>query len=130
MEMDKAPSDDFYNLTLDDIPLILAIMAKESACNPDAISNDGHESVGLFQIIPRDWLPFGGKVKQNAANVFTGLWMLDRTLTKTGGDWRTTLAYWNCGQPKVEADACGTKGGYHFADHVISFWLPLFTKGE
>ena len=126
IEMEKSPDDDFYNLTFDDLPMLMAIMAAESGCDPSVVSSA--DAIGLFQIIPRDWLPFGKKLKNNSYNIYTGLWMLDRTLTKTGGDWRTTIAWWNCGQPKVEADECGSKGGYNFADHVIEFWKPLFEK--
>ena len=54
MEMDKAEGDDFHNLTMDDVPLVLAVMAMESACLDNV--TDG-QSLGLMQVIPRPWYP-------------------------------------------------------------------------
>lgn len=125
IEMEKAPKDDFHNLTLDDVPLIMAIMVAESGCDPHAVSSDGHGSTGLMQVIPRPWY---ADVSGNGMNVYVGMYIFDRSLDLSDGDKRLALAYYNCGVPKVEADACGTKGGVHYADKVLNFWLPLIEE--
>jgi hypothetical protein len=123
--MEKAPKDQFNNLTLDDVPLVLAVMAAESGCDPHLTSTDGYASIGLMQIIPRDWLP---NVRSNGMNVYTGMYILDRSIDLAYGDVRLALAYYNCGVPKVEADACGSHGGLNYADKVLDFWLPRFPE--
>ena len=125
LEMEMSPGDGFDHLTLDDLPLILSIMAAESGCDPHTESYAG--AIGLMGVIPRDWLP---DVRTNGLNVYTGMYILDRTLTKTDGDLRRALGAYNCGFVKLDANECGSRGGYAYAEHVLHFWLPLFTKGE
>ena len=120
LDMEMSPADAFDVLDYTYIPLIMAIMAKESACIEDA--TDGL-SYGLMQVIPRDWLP---NAKRNNTNVLAGMYILDGCLELSGGDVETALAYYNCGVDKVERDACGTRGGRHYATDVLNFWLPLF----
>ena len=121
LDMDMAPADTFDVLDDSHIPLIMAIMAKESACLEDA--TDGL-SYGLMQVIPRDWLP---NAYSNNTNVLAGMYILDGCLELADGDVLLALAFNNCGVPKVEADACGTRGGVHYAADVLDFWLPLFS---
>jgi len=122
-EMEMAAEHDFHNLTIDDTDLVLAVMAAESGCDPDVESGAG--AIGLMQVIPRDWLP---DVRSDSMNVYTGMYILDRSIDIADGDVRYALAFYNCGEPKVLADECGTKGGLHYADKVLNFWLPLFSK--
>jgi len=119
-EMDKAPEDDFYYLGPEHKNLILAVMAAESACLPDQVSSA--DAVGLMQVIPRPWYP---GVHSNNLNVYWGMYILDRSIMK-GGCIRNGLAAYNCGFVKLRAGECGSKGGYHYADNVLGFWLPLF----
>lgn len=123
LTMEMAPEHSFHNLMLEDVPLIMAVMAAESGCDPDAKSAAG--AIGLMQVIPRDWLP---DVRSNGMNVYTGMFILDRSLNLSDGDIRFALAYYNCGVPKVEADACGSLGGLNYADKVLHFWLPRFPE--
>ena len=123
LTMEMAEKDKFHNLTLDDVPLIMAVMAGESGCDPDVKSSAG--AIGLMQVIPRSWLP---DVRSDGMNVYTGILILDRSIDLAAGDVRLALAFYNCGVPKVEADACGTKGGLAYADKVLNFWKPLFVK--
>ena len=118
MEMEKAERDDFHNLTMDDVPLVLAVMAMESACLDNV--TDG-QSLGLMQVIPRPWYP---GTNNNGMNVYWGMYILDRSIDLAEGDVRYALAYYNCGVPKVEADACGSRGGLNYAEKVLSFWYP------
>ncbi len=121
LNRDMAPSDRFRHVSDKHRQLILAIMAKESACIEDA--TDGL-SYGLMQVIPRDWLP---NAYNNGTNVLAGLYILDGCLELADGDVELALAYYNCGVPKVENDACGKYGGVYYAADILDFWLPLFT---
>ena len=120
LEMDKSPEDDFIHLDKTHVPLVLSVMAKESACLTDV--SDG-QSIGLMQVIPRPWLP---DVRSNGMNIYTGMYILDRSIELADGDVALALAYYNCGVPKVEADACGKRGGKHYAQDVLTFWYPYF----
>ncbi len=121
LNMDMKPSDSFRHVSEDHRQLIMAIMAKESSCLEDA--TDGL-SYGLMQVIPRPWLP---NAYSNNTNVLAGMYILDGCLELSGGDVELALAFYNCGQPKVEENACGSRGGIHYAADVLSFWLPLFS---
>ena len=121
LNMEMSPVDAFDVLDNTHEDLIMAIMAKESACLEDA--TDGL-SYGLMQVIPRDWLP---NAYHNNTNVLAGMYILDGSLELADGDVLLALAFYNCGQPKVEADACGKRGGVHYAADILDFWLPLFT---
>jgi hypothetical protein len=121
LNMDMSVNDAFDVLDNSHLPLIMAIMAKESSCIEHA--TDGL-SYGLMQVIPRDWLP---NAYHNNTNVLAGLYILDGSLELADGDVELALAYYNCGVPKVENDACGKRGGVHYAADILSFWLPLFS---
>ena len=121
LDMEMSPTDAFDVLDNTHLPLIMAIMAKESACIEDA--TDGL-SYGLMQVIPRNWLP---NAYSNNTNVLAGMYILDGSFELADGEVKKALAYYNCGVPKVENDACGKRGGVHYAADVLNFWLPLFT---
>ena len=123
IEMEKAEKDDFHNLTLDNVPLVMAIMAAESSCVPHTKSSAG--AIGLMQVLPRDWLP---DVRSNGMNVYTGMYILDRSISNADGDVRLALAWYNCGEIGVAENKCGAKGGYVYAENVLNFWLPYFVK--
>ena len=120
MDMEMSPADAFDHLTDEHIPIILSIMAKESACQEHV--TDG-QSVGLMQVIPRGWLP---KVNTNRMNIYVGMSIFDGCLRLSEGNIALALAYYNCGVPKVESDACGRTGGKYYAEDVLEFWLPRF----
>ena len=121
LNMDMSVNDAFDVLDSTHEDLIMAIMAKESSCIEDA--TDGL-SYGLMQVIPRSWLP---NAYNNSTNVLAGMYVLDGCLELSGGDVELALAYYNCGVPKVEENACGRRGGIHYAADVLSFWLPMFS---
>ena len=120
LDMEMSPSDEFLHLSDEHIPIIMSIMAKESACDEDVTD-------GLMQVIPRDWLPDS---RSNRMNVYVGMSIFDGCLRLSGGDVELALAYYNCGVPKVERNACGTRGGMNYAADVLNFWLPLFMEAE
>lgn len=105
-------------------PLILAVIAAESGGNPRARSRAG--AIGLMQIIPRSWIGTEAELFDPNYNVRAGTWHLSLSLQLADGDLRTALAYYNCGPARVEADRCGTYGGYIYADDVLDHWVPLF----
>ena len=69
MEMEMSSDDAFHNLTMDDVPLVLAVMAMESACMDNV--TDG-QSLGLMQVIPRPWYP---GTNHNNMNVYWGMYI-------------------------------------------------------
>jgi hypothetical protein len=118
----KREDSNFNVLTTEDLPLILAVMAQESACDPNMVSTDGHGSVGLMQVIPRDWL--GACLDEIPCNIYWGIWILDRSIDQHGLE--KGLAVYNCSLEKVEADLCGPYGGMNYADKILNYWLPYF----
>lgn len=121
---------DRWHLEFPNVPkaLVYAIIAKESQGFPYLVSQDGHRSVGLMQIIPRSWTNTERKLKNPNINIYIGTWMLSSILARTQGDMRYTLAVYNCGDDGVEQDKCGTHGGYAYADDVLENYYPIFRK--
>ena len=119
--------DDFENLN--DVNLVLAIIAKESGGQADAInmSPNGNADVGLMQVTPRSWTATQEDLLMPRYNIWTGMWLLDNILDKTDGDIRYALAAYNCGFVKVDADKCGA-GGYNYADDILNNILPVFQE--
>lgn len=108
-----------------DTDLVLAVMAQESHCLPGAISDDGWASTGLMQVIPRPWTASKENLMIPRVNIYWGMWILDRSITRADGDIELALAAYNCGFEKVEADRCGPHGGYAYADKVLEwkYWF-------
>ncbi len=111
---------------LDSVPLVLAVMAHESACVDGQVSQDGYGSIGLMQVTPRAWTAPAEMLRIPRVNIYWGMWILDRSIAKANGDVRLGLAYYNCSAEAVHADRCGPRGGLNYADDVLSFWLPMF----
>ena len=107
-------------LTTDDLPLILAVMANESACNPRVVSSAG--AIGVMQVIPKPWL--GTCLNQTPCNIYWGIWILDRAIKNHGLE--MGLALYNCSPEGVANDKCGPTGGVHYSEEVREFWYPRF----
>ena len=107
-------------LTTDDLPLILAVMANESACNPDVVSSAG--AIGIMQVIPKPWL--GACLHQVPCNIYWGNWILDRAIKNHGLE--MGLALYNCSPEGVANDECGPTGGVHYSEEIRNFWYPRF----
>ena len=105
-----------------DPALALLVIVVETGGDPNYTGAAGE--VGLMGVIPRSWtLP---NLRNNSVNVQQGGHMLAVLLTRTGWDIRETLALYNCGEVKLEQDACGS-GGYGYADAALP-GLPLFQR--
>ena len=96
--------------------LIAAVMTMESGGNPNAVSRSG--AIGLMQIMPfhscATFDPDG--------NISCGVFILATYYHRAGDDWRTGLAYYNCGERGVKESRCGTTGGYAYADKVLNLY--------
>jgi len=100
-----------------DANLVAAVMTVESGGRQYAISRAG--AIGLMQIMPRfhkcaTYDPDG--------NIGCGVFILASYYHRAGDDWRTGLAYYNCGETGVKQGRCGKNGGYPYADLTISLW--------
>jgi len=107
-----------------DPALVLAVMAQESQGNPYAEAGDGWGSVGLMQVIPRNWTGTRTQLLNPAYNIYVGMRMLDFSTQKWGV--RLGLAHYNCSEEGVRNDACGSKGGLNYADRILEYWMPVF----
>jgi len=107
-----------------DPDLVLAVMAKESGCAPNA--TDGL-SYGLMQIVPRPWTLSETYLKQPKWNIWQGMWFLDTIYNseQNDGTWHRALAAYNCGWTSLDAGKCIPVGGPRYADSILGFWLPL-----
>ena len=109
--------------------LVLAVIAQESLGIPNvedtAIAyDDGRGAIGLMQIIPFSWRPPASWLSVPENNIYWGMRILNQVIRENGV--RTGLAAYNCGLVKVEANACGSYGGYNYADKVLTYWMPAF----
>lgn len=107
-----------------DVPvdLALAIIAQESKGHPRIISKDKYKSVGLMQIVPRDWVGTKDQLKDPRFNVEWGLWFLEKGLEYCEGDEYCSLRVYNCGPDNALGTSCGT----YYANRVTEFWKPYF----
>jgi hypothetical protein len=112
---------DFPNL---DPALVLAVMAQESQGFHDVSSTDGHNSIGLMQVIPRIWTGTESQLRDPAYNIFVGM----KILAYAQDEWGTEigLAHYNCSEHGVKHDTCGEYGGMNYSEKVLSYWLPMF----
>jgi soluble lytic murein transglycosylase-like protein len=109
-----------------DANLILAVMAKESHCNPYA---DDGVSVGVMAVTPRPEWWTKEQLFDVRINIYAGMGILSETIHQADGDIRTALAAYNCGWESLNANKCIDAGGYTYADDILSFWFPRF-QGE
>ncbi len=118
--------------TFPDVPIavIKAVMAQESQGINGLTSIDGHNSVGLMQVIPRSWTGTAKQLQDPAYNIYRGTWILSSALDQSGGDMLMALALYNCGEKVWEyltnPMVCGSKGGRFYAIRVLTYWCPLF----
>jgi len=112
----------YHILTTEDIPLILAVMANESACNPYVVSSKG--AIGVMQVMPKPYYPTC--LHQTPCNIHWGIWILDRAIEMHGLE--MGLAAYNCSLKGIANDACGPTGGIHYSERVMEFWLPFFEE--
>jgi soluble lytic murein transglycosylase-like protein len=116
-----------------DADIVLAVMAAESACIPDAVSMDGYGTIGLMQIRPQPWRLREELLYNVKWNTWQGMYVLYHSLHNTTHNPNQSmvkaLAGYNCGWQSVEEGRCGQKGGYNYAYKVLFFWLPL-VKGD
>ncbi len=108
----------------DDIPtdLALAVIAQESKGHPRIISGDKYKSVGLMQVIPRDWVGTTEQLKNPRFNIEWGLWFLEKGLEYCEGDEHCALRVFNCGPDNALGSFCGV----YYANRVTKFWRPYF----
>jgi hypothetical protein len=102
--------------------LALAVIAQESKGLSRIISKDKYKSVGLMQIIPRDWVGTTEQLKDPRFNVEWGLWFLEQGLEYCGGDEHCSLRVFNCGPENALDTFCGA----YYANLVTEFWRPYF----
>jgi len=116
-----------------DPDVVLAVMAAESACDPNIVSLDGHGSVGLMQVIPRSWTPSASDLKNPNVNIQTGMRLLYANLENSGMNpgrsLTTALAAYNCGWDSLNKGKCIPSGGYTYANKIVFFWAPII-RGE
>jgi hypothetical protein len=110
----------YHILTVDDLPLILAVMANESACDPSVVSSAG--AIGVMQVIPKPY--YGTCLDQTPCCIYWGIWILDRAIEMHGLE--KGLAAYNCSLEGIANDACGPTGGVHYSEEVRTFWYPRF----
>lgn len=110
------------------VALVMAVIAQESQGFPDAIAGDGAASVGLMQVTPRSWTGTTEKLLQPAWNLYMGMRILNGAIDVAGGDVRKGVAAFNCGFESLEAGRCYSFGGYAYADRVLGYWRPVFTR--
>jgi len=107
--------------------LILSVMAAESMGDPSIVSYAG--ACGVMQVIWKPWFGvFESELCNNSrTNIQVGIRILKGALNlakERGLDERYGLAYYNCSIEGVHTDMCGSRGGLHYADKVLDFWLP------
>ena len=104
----------------------LAIIAQESMGNPRAVSEDGHYSRGLMQVICSDWMGIDcEKLFEPEYNIEWGEWLLEEALDYSHGNLYIALQVYNCGPERYEKNKdCGV----YYADRVMYKWLPLIEK--
>jgi len=96
--------------------LIAAVMTMESGGNPNAVSRSG--AIGLMQIMGMH----SCQTFDPDGNISCGVFILATYYHRAGDDWRTGLAYYNCGERGVKESRCGTTGGYAYADKVLNLY--------
>lgn len=123
-----APLVDRWNPDFD-LPreVVLAVMAKESACMPGM---DDGVSVGLMAVTPRPWLFSEAELLQPGLNVYAGMFVLHSALEQADGDMALALAAYNCGWESLNAGKCIRGGGHDYAADVLGYWLPIVEEGE
>ena len=82
--------------------LIHAVIRRESAFYPCAVSDKG--ALGLMQLMPEVAQQFGADPLDPKQNVDAGAQYLKQLMTRYKGDLKLTLAAYNAGPQRVDAD--------------------------
>ena len=119
--------EETYEMYPVDPDLVLAVMAQESNCMPNA--TDG-TSVGLMQVTAKSWTPSEAYLYQPKVSIEWGMYLLYWAINHEEHNpdkdvWRGVAAY-NCGWVSLDAGKCSWFGGPAYADRVIDFWYPYF----
>jgi soluble lytic murein transglycosylase-like protein len=77
-------------------------MKRESAFYPCALSDKG--AIGLMQLLPEVAQQFGADPLDPKQNIHAGTQYLKQLLTRYKGDLKLTLAAYNAGPQRVDAD--------------------------
>jgi soluble lytic murein transglycosylase-like protein len=108
-----------------DPDVVIALMAKESAC--DKWATDG-VSVGLMQVTPQDWTLKEEYLWNPKWNIWQGMKMLqaniDNEVENPYHIISRALAAYNCGWTSLNRHKCIPTGGWRYAVNVLCFWLP------
>jgi soluble lytic murein transglycosylase-like protein len=112
-----------------DLPreVVLAVMAKESACYPNM---DDGLSIGLMAVTPRPWLFSEEELRRPDLNIYAGMYILASALRKGDGDLPLALAAYNCGWESLKEGKCIDGGGHDYAASVLGYWLPIIEEGK
>jgi soluble lytic murein transglycosylase-like protein len=82
--------------------LITAVMKRESAFYPCALSDRG--AIGLMQLLPEVAQQFGADPLDPKQNINAGAQYLKQLMTRYKGDLKLTLAAYNAGPQRVDAE--------------------------
>jgi hypothetical protein len=104
--------------------LVVTIIAAETGGDYTLVSSAG--AVGPMQVIPKPWYEYSaGDLRTSTwANLIVGMRILRTVIDRYPGDLRFALAVYNCLPENVVADNCGERGGLHYADSVLGYWMP------
>jgi hypothetical protein len=80
--------------------LVRAVMQRESAGNPNAVSSKG--AIGLMQLMPATAAQYGADPTDPGQNMHAGVQHLRHLLDKYKGDERLALAAYNAGEGRVD----------------------------
>ncbi len=115
-----------------DPSLVLAVMAQESGCVWNAISDDGYHTVGLMQVSSKAWTASEVELLNVRINIEWGMYILYSAINhiyqNPTGDVHRGLAAYNCGWTSLNEGKCLPFGGLVYADKVLNFWLPFFEE--
>ena len=126
--------EEMYEYFPIDPNVVLAVMAQESSCDPNSMSDDGYNTIGLMQIAAKPWNLAERYLYQPKWNIWQGMYILHAILNNEtenpDHDMRRALAAYNCGWASLNAGKCLYFGGPVYADRVLDFWYPYFAGGS
>ena len=122
--------EEMYEYFPIDPNVVLAVMAQESSCDPNGVSDDGYNTIGLMQVAPKPWTLREEYLRNPRWNIWQGMYMLYANINNEKENpehdvWRALAAY-NCGWASLNAGKCLYFGGPTYADRVLDFWYPYF----
>jgi len=115
--------NEIYGYELDPL-LVMTIIAAETGGDYTIVSYAG--AVGPMQVVPKPWYEYSASDLRTStwANLIVGMRILRIVIDRYPGDLRFALAVYNCLPENVVADRCGERGGLHYADSVLGYWMP------